>query len=242
ISGAPIRLGYTGAGRVQKKAYTHEIPYHFGTIHTVDHHLEMAATLGIPVIDRHPHLEVGDSARKAVRQILQQTGVSENSSFVLIHPGARRWYKSWPMERFSRLADRIMDHYPVQIVLSGGSEDQKACKIIAAGMRHPAVDMSGKIPLSQLPALIRESILLIGNDSAPIHIATAVHTPVIALFGPTRWEDWQPRREQDTILGVSFACRPCGHALPDCRYGDAYCMSEITEEMVWNAVNCQVET
>ncbi|MDL2321715.1 putative lipopolysaccharide heptosyltransferase III [Desulfosarcina sp. OttesenSCG-928-B08] len=237
LSGAKIRMGYEGAGVFQKNAYTHEIPYHFGNVHTVDHHLEMAAALGIPIPDRHPYLAVTDSDRDAVRNVLHSKGISEIQPFMLIHPGARRWYKSWPVERFIRLADRIADHYPVQIVLSGGPEDQDTCHAIFSGMTHPALNLCGKIPLGQLPALIQDSILLIGNDSAPIHIATAVETPAIALFGPTRWEDWQPRREQDTTLSAAFDCRPCGHSRSDCPYGRLnYCMSTISEESVWEAV------
>ena len=83
---------------------------------------------------------------------------------------------------------------------------------------------------------VQAASLLLGNDSAPIHVATAVGTPVIALFGPTRWEDWQPRRPHDKTLGIAFPCRPCGHSQPDCPLGEGYCMSQITEEMVWQAI------
>jgi len=98
------------------------------------------------------------------------------------------------------------------------------------------VDLSGLVPLHQLPALLRAGTLFIGNDSAPIHVATAVNTPVIALFGPTRWEDWQPRRAHDRTLGIAFPCRPCGHSRPDCPLGQDYCMKQISYEAVWAAI------
>jgi ADP-heptose:LPS heptosyltransferase len=88
----------------------------------------------------------------------------------------------------------------------------------------------------QLPALIDQGILLIGNDAAPIHIATAVKTPVVALFGPTRWEDWQPRRSGDVTLFTSLACRPCGHSRPDCPLGGTTCMARIPVETVWKTL------
>jgi heptosyltransferase III len=125
------------------------------------------------------------------------------------------------------------------VALSGGTQDEDTCASIAAGMKSRVVNLCGRIPLNRLAALIQESTLLIGNDSAPIHIATAVNTPVIALFGPTPYQAWQPRRPHDRVLDIPVACpcRPCGHSRPDCPLGRAgYCMAHITEAQVWQAV------
>ena len=78
---------------------------------------------------------------------------------------------------------------------------------------------------------------LIGNDSAPIHIATAVKTPTVTLFGPTKWECWYPRRKHDRVIAAEYPCRPCGHAKLNCPLGDEFCMSSISFESVWEAVN-----
>ncbi|MDX9786789.1 MAG: putative lipopolysaccharide heptosyltransferase III [Desulfobacterales bacterium] len=236
FTGAAYRIGFDGASAFQRRAYTHRVPYLFGKIHTVDHHLMMAKHLGLPPVDSNPDLPVFPEDIQWVRNRLASAGVENSLPYVLIHPGARRWYKSWPIDRFSQLADRIYQRYRVQVVLSGGPSDRETCEKIASKTTRRIFDLSGQIPLAQLPALIQKSVLLIGNDSAPIHIATAVNTPVIALFGPTRWEDWHPRRDHDKTLSVSFPCRPCGHSNPDCPMGDAYCMSEISTTSVWTAV------
>lgn len=241
ISGAAVRIGYEGTSFFLQQAYTHRLPYRFGRIHTVDHHLDMAAALGLPATDIHPHLTVSEPDIRWIQRLLEAKGIRAGRPIVLIHPGARRWYKSWPMERFSRTADALMTRYRVQVVLSGGPEDQKTCSAIASRMKKRVIDLCGKVSLERLTALIHESILLIGNDSAPIHVATAANTPVIALFGPTRWEDWQPRRPHDKTLGITFPCRPCGHSRPDCPLGEGYCMSEITEAMVWQAIEEEFE-
>lgn len=208
ISGAAVRIGYEGTSFFLQKVYTHRLPYRFGRNHTVDHHLDMATALGLPATDVHPHLTVSEPDAGLIRRLLAANGIRAGRPIVLIHPGARRWYKSWPLERFSRIADALMTRYPIQVVLSGGQEDRETCKIIAARMKKRVIDLCGKVSLELLTALIRESILLIGNDSAPIHVATAVNTPVIALFGPTRWEDWQPRRPHDKTLGITFPVAP----------------------------------
>lgn len=233
---AAYRIGYDGVSFFQRFAYTHLVPYRFGQIHTVDHHLVMADHLSCPPVDKNPDLPVFSKDITWVRHRLEGAGLEKSRPFVLIHPGARRWYKSWPADRFAQIADMIHQHHAVQVVLSGGPSDRGSCETIASKARSPVLNLCGRIPLAQLPALIQQSALLIGNDSAPIHIATAVKTPVIALFGPTRWEDWQPRRDHDTTLSVSFLCRPCGHSRPDCPLGNAYCMRDISVESVWNVV------
>ena len=236
MSGAGIRLGYEGGSPLRRLAYTHRLPNRLGRIHTVDHHLAMAAALGLPLGSPHPYLAVPHEDIRWIHRLLADHGIRRDMPIVVIHPGARRWYKSWLPERFAHTADRLMRRYAVQVVLSGGPGDEEACRRITSLAARPVVDLCGKVPLRRLPALMRCSALLIGNDSAPIHVATAVDTPVVALFGPTRWEDWQPRRPHDKTLGIAFPCRPCGHARPDCPLGEGYCMSQITEDMVWEAI------
>jgi lipopolysaccharide heptosyltransferase III len=236
-SGAPLRLGYEGGPAFYRLAYTHRVPYRFGSIHTVDHHLLMAESLGLPARERHPDLTVTAEDIRWVRDRLGAAGIDVCRPYALIHPGARRWYKSWPADRFARIGDELIDRYHIQVVLSGGAGDEVACRRIASEMVGSAANLCGKIPLSRLPALIHQAALLIGNDSAPIHVATAVKTPVIALFGPTRWEAWQPRRDQDITLSADLPCRPCGHGRPDCPMGDAYCLSRIPVESVLERIH-----
>jgi predicted lipopolysaccharide heptosyltransferase III len=245
VSGAAVRMGFEVAGFWQKKAYTHRLPNRFGRIHTVDHHLEMAHALGLPVADIHPYLAVSTEDRRWIRAMLAGHGIGDGRQFVVIHPGARRWYKSWPPARFAQVADGLMSRYPVQVVLSGGPQDRETCAAIAGAMQQRAVNLSGQVPLEQLAALLRESELLIGNDSAPVHIATAVNTPVIALFGPTLADAWKPRRAHDRTVDipVSCPCRPCGHSRPDCPLGrEGYCMAQITADRVWQAVEAILDS
>jgi predicted lipopolysaccharide heptosyltransferase III len=236
-SGAPLRLGYEGGPAFYRLAYTHRVPYRFGSIHTVDHHLMMAKCLGLPALERHPDLTVPAEDIRWVRDRLGTAGIDVSRPYALIHPGARRWYKSWPADRFARIGDELIDRYQIHVVLSGGAGDEVTCRRIATDMVGTATNLCGEIPLSRLAALIHQAALLIGNDSAPIHIATAVKTPVIALFGPTRWEAWQPRRDRDITLSADLPCRPCGHGRPDCPLGDAYCLSRIEVERVLERIH-----
>jgi len=237
LSGSPVRIGYQSDRFIRDRvAYTRTIPSGLGKIHTVDHHLRIAEFLNLPISDRHPFLPVLPDRRHTVETRLAQEGLAPNEPFFIIHPGARRPYKSWPRPHFARLADAIRMRFDVKVVLSGSHEDAPMAASIEAAMKTAPVNLAGKVPLADLPALIQRSGCLIGNDSAPIHIATAVKTPTISLFGPTRWEDWAPRRDSDRVLAAEYPCRPCGHSKKECPLEDEYCMHSIPYTDVWSAV------
>ncbi len=237
LTGARVRIGYAGDSELRNiLAYNQEIDTLPGSIHTVDHHLKAAEIFGLAPADIHPFIRVTSGQRDRMETLLCHQGLKADESFAVIHPGARRQYKSWPLERFARVGDQIVRTYGFPVLLSGSREDVKICAQLSEKMEEKNLNLAGQISLADLPALIEKSRCLIGNDSAPIHIATAVNTPVIALFGPTKWEIWGPRRGHDRIMAAGFPCRPCGHSRPVCPMGDRYCMAEISFDAVWSAV------
>ncbi len=242
LSGAPIRIGFRNKHRLLiRKAYTQVISSNFGRIHTIDHHLKVAEALGLSAVTRHPSLRVNGRSIEKVRQILSHYKVDVGKGYVVIHHGARRWYKSWPSERFAIIADLVTEIYGFPVVLIGGEEDRDSAQKILMKMKHRGVNLAGKIPLRDLPALLKMAICLVGNDSAPIHVATAVNTPVIALFGPTDARAWGPRRSHDIVISVNFPCKPCGHKNINCPLGKNYCMSTIEVGKVWDGVKTIIE-
>ena len=237
LSGAPLRIGYRSESILRRRLfYTHVVDSVLGNGHTVDHHLKVAEALALPVLDRSPFLYVSAERIDRIEAKLAAKGLKKEEAFAVIHPGARRWYKSWPPERFARLADAIIKTYGVRLVLLGSKDDEATCSTILDHMESEALNLAGQIQLSELPALIKKSLCIIGNDSAPIHVATSVETPAIALFGPTKWEAWGPRRRQDRVVAAEYPCRPCGHSRKDCPLADEYCMNSITFEAVWETV------
>ncbi len=237
LSGARWRMGFwRDRFLYQRLFYNQMVPSVLGTGHAVDHHLKVACFLGLAVPDIHPWIPVTPAAIARLAPKLARQGLSRQRPFVILHPGARRPYKSWPPARFARLADRIIARTGVQVAFSGGPGDRATIRDISKQMAHPAVDLGGVLSLEELPALIRQAVCLVGNDSGPIHIATAVNTPAIALFGPTEPAVWGPRRDPDRCFEVALACRPCGHGHERCYRGADYCMGRIPLEAVWEAV------
>jgi heptosyltransferase-2 len=145
--------------------------------------------------------------------------------FVAIAPGSVWATKRWPY--YAELAaglDRTA-------VIVGGAEDAQLADAIVQAARGRAVSAAGALSLRGSAALIRRAAVLVTNDSAPLHLATAVGTPVVAVFGPTVPEfGFGPRRADDIVLGHNeLPCRPCStHGPPTCPLGHHRCMRDLS--------------
>ena len=236
-TGARLRIGFCGEYPLRESiAYSHVIPSVLGYGHAADHYRRVADVLKLSRTGLQPYLHVSSRRSARVEGLLKKEGVDPAAGFVVLHPGGRRWYKRWPATYFAALGDQIRQHCRTQVVISGGKEDVEMGAQIASRMNEPAADLTAKIDLALLPALIRKALCLVGNDSAPIHIATAVNTPAVALFGPTNWRVWGPRRGQDHVIAAEPACCSCGHHRSDCPLGENYCTGQIPLASVWEVV------
>ena len=158
--------------------------------------------------------------------------------FVALAPGSIWGSKRWPY--YPALAARLAEH--VAVVAVGGTDDVALGDQIVAAVRpsgRPAVNACGRLTLRESAALIGRASALVTNDSAPLHLATAMGTPIVAVFGPTVAEfGFGPLRAGDVALGIEeLQCRPCSpHGPPQCPLGHHRCMREITVEAVIAAI------
>jgi heptosyltransferase II len=162
---------------------------------------------------------------------LSRHGVA--SRFVALAPGSIWATKRWPY--YQDLVARL--EYPS--VLLGGADDAVQAQTIAAAHPGQAASAAGALTLRESAALIRRAAVLVTNDSAPLHLATAVGTPVVAIFGPTVPEfGFGPRRAGDLTLGLDqLPCRPCSrHGPPRCPLGHHRCMRDLSVDQVLQAV------
>jgi len=170
----------------------------------------------------------------------QVAGGLVDRPFVALAPGSIWGSKRWPY--YGELAARLAASVPVVIV--GGADDAGLGEEIQTAAnggkgRQRVVNACGKLTLRQSAALIGKATLLVTNDSAPLHLATAMGTPVVALFGPTVTEfGFGPFRAGDVALGVDgLLCRPCSsHGPPQCPLGHHRCMRELTVSAVITAI------
>jgi heptosyltransferase-2 len=207
--------------------------------HEVDRLLALAEQ---PSAAYAPTLHPTPDDERAAGAFLAAAGISEGAPFVALAPGSIWGSKRWPY--YGDLASRLTD---VPVVVVGGPEDAAlGAEIVGAVGRtlkdaegRRAVNACGKLTLRQSAALIGRAELLVTNDSAPLHVATAMGTPIVAVFGPTLPEfGFGPLRSGDVALGVTgLDCRPCSrHGPPRCPLGHHRCMRDLAPEVVATAI------
>jgi heptosyltransferase-2 len=168
----------------------------------------------------------------------QAAAALTTGTFVALAPGSIWGSKRWPY--YPTLAARLAER--VTVVAVGGTDDVELGDQIVAAVRpsgRPAVNACGRLTLRESAALIGRASVLVTNDSAPLHLATAMGTPIVALFGPTVTEfGFGPLRAGDVALGIEeLQCRPCSpHGPPQCPLRHHRCMREITVEAVIAAI------
>lgn len=233
LAGYRRRVGFeSSAGRI---LYTATVPYDRSA-----HHAERLWRLANhgPDAPAHeiqpPRLYPGEPERAAVAALLG--AVDDSRPLVALAPGSVWGTKRWPY--YPELASRIAERCRIAII--GGSDDTEAARLItlAAGAQG-VVDATGKLSLLASAELIGRADLLVTNDSSPQHLASAMATPTITIFGPTVPEfGFGPLAPHSTTLGhPSLPCRPCHHhGPPTCPLTHWKCMRELDVEVVAEAV------
>jgi heptosyltransferase-2 len=160
-----------------------------------------------------------------------------NGTIIVLAPGSIWGSKRWPF--YDSLAARLADRYAV--IAIGGPEDVVLGDRVASAAQATGrgANACGKLTLRQSAALIGRAQLLITNDSVPLHLGTAMETPVVALFGPTiPGFGFGPIRPGDAALGVEgLQCRPCSpHGPPVCPLAHHRCMRELHVDAVLDAI------
>ena len=233
LSGAAYRVGFNSEGRWRGALYHQVVQAERDKLHAVDYHLEAVRAIGCKADHQNPSLYPSEADRSAVDHLLAKMGLSTKSVFILLHPGSRWWFKSWPVEKFIDLAKRIHGVLGYSVVVVGGPKDIESAERIVSACGPWAKSVAGQITVLQLAVLAQHGQLFIGNDAGPMHIAAAVGTPVVALFGPTDPRMWGPLGQGHEVIWKQVDCNPCWRS--DCQRGELNCMRQITVDEVWDA-------
>jgi predicted lipopolysaccharide heptosyltransferase III len=230
ISGAPVRIGFNDEHRWRGRYYTQVIQPVPGVRHRIDRDLEVLKPMSIQAGSKDPQLWLTQGEENSADQLLDQLGVQRLQSIVMLQPGARYWFKAWPPERFAELADRLTSQYGCQVLIGGSDQDIDLAQQIRQMAKSKPIIMAGRTTIKQFAAIAKKSALFIGSDSGAMHIATAVDTPVVALFGPSDPREWGPRGGPAEVIYKGVDCRACFH--PTCQRGEQNCMQLITIDEV----------
>jgi heptosyltransferase-3 len=201
-------------GNFWRKSFTHFTPWASNPRrHTVETNLDALRRLGLQPTeeDKRVVMVPGAAAERRVEALLAQHGLG-GRSFAHLHPASRWLFKCWPADRMAQLADALAAR-GLAIVLTAAPDPQELAMIetIRGAMRMPVIDLAGQLSLKEMAALAARAKLFVGVDSAPMHIAAAMSTPTVALFGPSGEVEWGPWRAAHRIVAsTEHPCRPCG--------------------------------
>ena len=188
--------------------------------------LRLLETLGKWSDVRGPRLRVTANERESAQRCMAERGIRKGEFVIGIHPGARSAMRQWGEENFRIVARRLQAEFPIKIVWF---RDPGQTEPIENDPQHP----SFSLPLREFMGLLSQCQLLICNDSGPMHIATALGVPVVAIFGPTEPAWFGPLGENNHIvIQPGFWCRPC---FDYCVFDQPYCLRTIKVESVFRA-------
>ncbi|MDE2179232.1 MAG: glycosyltransferase family 9 protein [candidate division NC10 bacterium] len=240
-AGARFRVGLAGAREGSERALTHVVPLPPGPLHAVDRYLEVARFLGADsllktfVFPSRPD----DGAR--AEALLAEAGVKPDSLVIALNPQARWTTKLWGEERFARLGEMLARQHGARILVIGSSSDLPLARRLANGMDPAPFVAAGRTDLKVLIALLKRIDLLVTVDSGPMHLAAALGTPLIALFGPTDPRLIGPYGGDGVVLRVPLPCSPCSKRRCQIKE-DRLCMHSISVEQVAEAASTLLAT
>ncbi|MSU51713.1 MAG: glycosyltransferase family 9 protein [Opitutus sp.] len=214
---------------------------YYDSHHITETYLKLSAAVGVPMVSREvrlvPRLEDMANAQKLVVC---------GGNKVLVHPGTRSAFRVWPVERFAEVCDRLQDKLGAQVFLTAGPGEKTLVDQIRSHARSHLVALDAPANLGQLAALLAQFDAFLCHDSGPMHVAAAVGTPVVALFGSQNATVWRPIGGRHTILQTPFPCTCLGAAAPTpCISGDSYrsyCVRKLTIDEVFAAVTRTLAT
>jgi lipopolysaccharide heptosyltransferase II len=226
LSGIPMRVGYYY--RKRAVLLTDNIRPSPNDVHRVDFYLGVLEQSGIDIKEEDRKIEffITDEDRAKIREILKKEGVDAGEKFIVLNPGANWTPKRWPAENFANLADILLEKHSKKVIITGSSSDARLADDIVRLIKNKPVILTGKLSLKELGALFEMATLVISADSGPLHIALAVGSRAIGLYGPTSTKITGPYRNKDAvIIQKMVGCIiPCYKV--DCI--DTRCMSAIT--------------
>lgn len=194
--------------------------------HMRDKHLWKLKTLGFDVNEvKGPSVGFNEDDARQVTQLLNKWQIKEGQDIVAIAPGARNMTKRWEKEGYRQLAERLLKECKVKVIMVGDAQDKLLVSEVIAEIRPRPWSACGKTTLGQLAYLLTKCRLLVSNDSAPMHLAWAVNTPVVAIFGPTDHKKYAPGGPHDVVIRRELKCSPCEKSL--CPKGTRECMKLI---------------
>ncbi|MBI5854670.1 MAG: lipopolysaccharide heptosyltransferase II [Nitrospirae bacterium] len=210
LSGAPVRLGFADAREGSPLFYSHRVAVPSPDMHAVDRYLLVAEALGAPRPSTPRfRLSIPRTDDEAVNLLLTRRGITSDRPWIAMNVSARWPTKCWPIQSFAKLIDQLNEAGIGPVVLFGAPSEREAADAVSRLMAQQPISLVGQTGIGLLPALLRKAAVLVTNDSGPMHVAAAVGTPVVAIFGPTSPARTGPYGASHQVLRAGIPCSPC---------------------------------
>lgn len=231
-SGAPRRIGLANTKELNSWFMTQVALPPGSQRHVIARYGTIVRPLGISSIETKMTLVVDEDNRSWARHFLHSEGIRQGQQFIVLVPATTWPSKNWPAEYFAVVASYLGRRMPV--VLCGAPGDRLIANAVLMRSRPPIIDAVGKTSLLQLAALLAEAAVVVSGDTGPLHMAVAVGTPTVSIFGPSRPEKFGPLEGPHTVLTADCSCTGCFKQ--QCRRSEVLCMKSVTPREVLQAV------
>jgi heptosyltransferase-1 len=223
-SGAKARVGYHYL-REASGLFVQPAPRRDGSIHVVDHYLDVARYVGAEVGKAEFPLDIPESAVRSVDTMLKAGGVNTGAPFVSINPAAGHPLKLWGAANYAVLADAVQNRLGLPVVMV--TADLAVASAVSSQAAVPMVDLSGRTDIKQLMEVVRRSAVHVCGDTGSGHLAAAFERPVVSLIGPTDPQRVCPYGQRDNVITHRSACAAsCTDR--HCAFSSARCLEAIT--------------
>lgn len=248
LSGAPRRIGYAPSRELAHLACNERVPAPTKTLHAVEKSLRLAEATGASIAGFTRATPSLFPLPITLRERLAVDGWLNAHHFdprherlVVLNPHCRKEANIWPVERFAALAGRLLDESPnVRIALCGGQASKSLCDTIAAAAPERILRADGMFSLLGSAELIRRAAVFVTGDTGPMHIAAAVGTPIVALFGPADPVKTGPYTDRAVVLNKKLPCGPCFARKCPLGHDPPKCMTDIEVDEVLAAVRAEL--
>jgi heptosyltransferase-2 len=239
VAGIPRRYGYATDGRSLLLTEPVATPNHRSLVHQVRYYWDLLKPLGLTGEAPSPELSVSADEQRKMAERLAQSGITDSDVVIGVNPGSTYGSaKRWLPERFAEVAERLRrtkqasDSRRVAVVILGAKGEEALGREIAARLSAPCAVLSGATTIRELMAAVKRCVVLLTNDTGPMHIAAAFQVPVVAIFGPTDSHTTSPFGANHALVRQPVDCAPC--LLRECPI-DHRCMTRVSADQVYEA-------
>ncbi len=244
ISGADKKIGFNGdLSNITKKDkiitdkfYTNLISIDDKTEKETRKNEEFINQLGANVKNITPVLKISENDTLKAKEILKKNGLENDRDFIVIFPGSGGPGKKWPTKKYTELINWIKKEKNIEIVIAGAKNEERLVAQIKEGLNFNIINIVGQTTLPVFSAILKLSILYVGNDTGPVHLASAVGTPTICLIGGGDFGRFFPYGDLSKNK-IVYNSMPCFQCRWNCKYNRFKCIEDIKLEKVTEEIN-----